>query len=137
MGIALTLLLPSKRYSSRVLKQPDVYCPDRLEMTKDNGIFGQLIKISHPRNDGSGIPLKPSIKSHPLPSKLRVAYLTEDEDGGLLSTRKDGYHEPMRFVYAKDFALLEMPGNASDVNKAIVAFTKAMPPDTPLFLFWH
>jgi len=56
------------------------------------------------------------------------------EDDGLKEIIEDAYGSPLHYVLAGQLATI-LP--ESDWNKAIVAFLKALPPSTPVLLYWH
>lgn len=110
------------------LTRADTYCFDNLRFLTDYDLFGQFVDLPKYTEN------VPSIPTHPLPTGLKINYFGE---AGLLSKNVDGYDAPLTFVYAKDLASLAIDEYTPPYNKAIVAFLKALPPETPIVLMWR
>lgn len=75
-------------------------------------------------------------------------YLVDEEnwpsrhtDEGIVTVSMDDYDEPLRVALAKDFGPLLREAKKAGVkpyrwNEAIFRFIAAMPPGTPIVLFW-
>lgn len=69
---------------------------------------------------------------HLLPPGAQVEWYGDE---GLKKTREDPYGEPLTFMRAGDLVKLEMP--PSKRWAAAWAYLKALPPETPILLWWH
>lgn len=133
MGIYLSLLPLRKKED---LKESCVLCYERIEFDQDYVIFGQLHDFSEwitKEGMDSKIPQKPHIIPKPIPLNL---WLNLYDDDGLEKTREDRYGDELTFVFAKQLKHLKIRGTSAK-NKAIKAFIKLLPNDTPIILFWH
>lgn len=126
MGFDLTIL-PLRNL--RELTGQMTLCYNRLAFDRDYRIFGQISKM-----DYEDIPEKPILNPRPIPAQL-FAWLYEDE--GIDRTREDKYGEELTFLYAEEMKRLNIPENASPMNKAIKAFIDTLPNDTPIILQWR
>lgn len=70
---------------------------------------------------------------HPLPEGLKVGHY---EDEGLKFDEVDRYGKPLTFTTSADLKNLHPPDDLAPWNVAVLAFLKALPPDTRLVLFW-
>lgn len=75
----------------------------------------------------------PSVPTQPLPKGMELWYC---DDEGIRKNRKDHYGDELRFALAGDLKNLKWPTKMSSTNKAIRAFLKALPEDTPVILYW-
>lgn len=77
--------------------------------------------------------IPPQVQVEQLPAQ----YWFEVVDGSERKrTRNDGWGNRLTFVYAEDFARVMPHKDASPRNLAILSFVKALPPDTPIILYW-
>lgn len=114
--------------------ETSVYCRERLSFNSDYRILGQLTDLSSYRKGGrDDIPEKPTINAQPIPPQMWVVV---SEEEGLRRTREDPYGTGLTFVYAQQLKELKLPDDASPKNKAIKAFVDALPPETPIILYW-
>lgn len=104
-----------------------LYCFDVLAFATDSYLFGQIIDLS------KYVEYSPSIAPRPLPDGCMVYHHRDD---GLRFTKNDDYGTPLTFVYAKELSALKCTEDTPPYNRAVVAFVKALPPETPIILMW-
>jgi hypothetical protein len=121
MGLNLTLL---PLQNPRELVEVSVSTYNRLRFDRDYSLFGQIININKS---------KPIIKPLAIPPQLWVEIY---EDEGLNRTRTNNYDNGLTFVYAYELKKLKLSKNVSAINRAIMAFVRKLPDDTPIILWW-
>jgi hypothetical protein len=62
--------------------------------------------------------------------------VTTHSDDGWRDTWADAYGAPLRLAYPRDLAAA-FTGDLSPWNAAVGAFLAALPPDVPVYLYWH
>jgi hypothetical protein len=68
-----------------------------------------------------------------VPARYRV---TKYDDDGLKDVTETPYGDPIMFVRASEFRRLQYEP-VSEWNRAVLAFLRAAPPETPIVLWWH
>lgn len=59
------------------------------------------------------------------------------EDDGLKERTTDPYGNDLKYTTASEFAAVDVPDDATDWNRAAIAFLAALPPETRVYLWWH
>ena len=129
MGLDLKLM-PLK--DARELSE-DILGYNRLKFVRDYRIFAQIADVE----GKSVVPdeaIEAIVKTYPLPPKVKVIIY---RDSGIRSTRKNPYGEEMVYATAREMRKIVLPEDVSHVNKAIMAYIKALQRDTPIVLEWH
>lgn len=106
----------------------------RIAVTQDYAIYGQLDPhFAVYRKDGRlDIPEQPHIHPQPLPADVRV-FLHGDRE-----IREDAFNEPLTWCTAEQLYALRTPSDGEHSwSHAIMAFIRALPPSTPIVLYWH
>jgi len=119
MDLELTLLPLT---TQEPLKATSVICRTQLQFDQNSKIFDQL--------RSSGDDADPIIKTIPFPESIKIKI-------GLRTIRRDGYGQPLTFVYARDLRSLQFGRNATVMNEAIQAFLAKLPNNVPVILYWH
>jgi hypothetical protein len=129
MGYDLTLL-PLR--NARALSG-DVLVYNRLRFAQDYRIFEQIADV-----DGKSVVtyegVEAIVKTHSLPPGVTVGIYT---DSGIKNTRKNPYGDEMVYTTAGDMRKIVLPKDTAPLNKAIMAYVKALQKDTPIILEWH
>ena len=111
-------------------------CYERIRFDRDYELFGQIDKF------GRG---KRPVVCHPLPIPVgkRVQWYGDD---GLETITTNPYGTPLTYIVANEFRKLVIDEYGagchdgisliSDWNRAVMAMLTAMPPDTPVVLYW-
>jgi hypothetical protein len=73
-----------------------------------------------------------SLKSNNLPVPLEW----DNHDDGYVEMEEDYYGEPIKFVKAEQFKLIDTK-DLSEWNKAVFAFLTNIPGSTWVVLYWH
>lgn len=126
MSLALTI---SPLRDLEELRSGWALCYNRLAFDQDYRIFEQIEQFNYPR-----ISKNPILHPQPIPPNLTVWFY---EDEGIDKTREDPYGTGLTFLYAKEMKKLEIPEDASPLNKAIKSFIDALPGDMPIILQWR
>jgi len=99
---------------------------NRLSFDRNYALFSQIAPIG--RGDGKLV-----CKPKPLPEGKRLDWYADE---GCKQVTEDPYGTPLTYVPAAEFRKVK-PKGTNDWNKAILAFLKTLPPDTPVVLWWH
>jgi len=129
MGLDLTLmpLKDARELTERVLGY------NRLGFARDYKIFAQIADVE----GKSAVPdegVEATVRTHPLPPRLKVGIYGES---GIRNTRKNPCGEEMVYTTAGEMRKIVLPEDVSPVNKAIMAYIKALQRDTPIVLEWR
>jgi len=109
-------------------KQDSWLCYDRLGLNRNYELFAQIDE------EKSRMPAIEAVcDPKDIPQGKRVHWYGDD---GLKTITEDPYGCGLTYVDAREFANVE-PGETGDWNKAVLAFLKALPPETPIVLWWH
>ena len=68
-----------------------------------------------------------------FPAGMKVGHY---EDDGLKFDQNDRYGHPLTFTTPEQLRALRTPDDISDWNRAVIAFVLALPPGTPVVLYW-
>jgi hypothetical protein len=100
---------------------------NRLGFNRDYFLFEQI--DSKGRTDLD--PLPKICNPKPLPPNVQFDWY---DDEGLETITTDPYGTPLTYVTAGELAEVK---SEHDWNAAIIAMMKALPPQTPVVLYWH
>ncbi len=130
MGLSLQLLVPINGLSDE-----RVCVKDSLWLDSNSVLFGHLIDLSESRADEGweDIPERPTLSPRPIPPTTWLMINTED---GVEITRTDHYDKELTFLFASELAKLPDAAASSCHNRAVLAFMRALPFDTPVILMW-
>jgi hypothetical protein len=118
------------------LDEDQVRCKERLIMPYDVEIFAQLARIAPQERAGiPGLPERPTIATHSIPSQLTV--MVPSEDRGFVAMSNDDRGNELAFVYAEDLAQLKIPARVTQRNNAVMAYIRALHYKTPIILWWR
>ena len=129
MGLDLTLmpLRDARELAGTVLGY------DRMQFDRQYAIFAQIADV-----DGkSAVPdegVEAIVRTHPLPPSVKVGIYGDE---GIKTTRENPYGEEMVYALAKELGALRLPENATQKNRAIMAYINALEKDTPVILEWR
>ncbi len=125
MGLDLTLmpLKDGRELSDHILGY------NRLRFVRDYRVFAQIADVK----GESVAPDEAIVRTYPLPPKVKVGIYG---DSGIKNTRKNPYGEEMVYTTAREMRKIVLPEDVSHVNKAIMAYIKALRSDTPIILEW-
>ena len=129
MGLDLTLmpLRDARELAGTVLGY------DRMQFDRQYAIFVQIADV-----DGkSAVPdegVEAIVRTHPLPPAVKVGIYGDE---GINTTRENPYGEEMVYALAKELGALRLPENATQKNRAIMAYINALEGDTPVILEWR
>jgi len=99
---------------------------DRLRLDCDYDLFSQIGPCSRGRYKPITLPL-------PLPAGTKFDWY---EDESVKTKTEDPYGVPLTYLPAAAFRDMILEG-VSDWNKAVLVFLAALPPDTPVVLWWN
>jgi len=116
MGIDLKVMASSFRE-----RRGELLPTATLRFERDPGLFSKLSNEAVP------------CLVRPLPSDLKVGSY---EDAGLVFVDVDRYGHALTFLTSADLAALDLPGEVSPWNRAVLAFLVALPDDARIVLFW-
>lgn len=102
------------------------YCFERLNFQDDSEFFDQITR----RYDCTRKPAV--ITRHPIPNGSKIVIYEEE---GIVETCGDMYGDELTFVYAKELKALKV-SDTTEWNRAVMAFVRALPDDTIIFLMW-
>ncbi|KXK08790.1 MAG: hypothetical protein UZ21_OP11001000345 [Microgenomates bacterium OLB22] len=120
MGLDLTLILVNEPGG---INKVSHYAKNTLRLERE-GFYGQFLS-------SQGDPAK--VQARPIPKRLWVGVYTDE---GLQMTREDAYGEELMWLYAHELLATLSLCVRNRWNKAIMAFIKAIPPETPIILYW-
>ena len=129
MGLDLTLmpLKNARELAGHILGY------NRFQFVRDYKIFAQITDVE----GKSAVPdegVEAIVKTHPLPPRVKVGIYG---DSGIKNTRKNPHGEEMVYATAGEMRKIVLPEYVSPVNKAIMAYIKALQRDTPIVLEWR
>ena len=124
MGV--TLMLYPLMQGPSALQETRILGMTVIELHQDYRILGQIGDVG----DGTSDVV---VKAQPLPPQFWFEYLGEE---AIERTREDRNGAPLTFVYAEELRKVKLPEDSSPWNKAVFAFIKALPRDTPIILMW-
>lgn len=118
MGIDLNLYVPE--YSLRIVRQsqphgPGAWSLSPLRCPHRDALFARIRKLPN----------------SPLPDGHMITIMDTYQD-----KTTDGYGAPLRMVCAGDLAELPLGDEPGLWGPAVWAFLKALPPETPVVLYW-
>ena len=87
-----------------------------LRLERDSELFGKLAQLARP-----------------LPQGLKAGCY---EDEGLIFTDADRAGSPLTFITSADMMRLDLSGEQSRWNGAVLAFLLALPEDARIILYW-
>ncbi len=120
----------------RSLREKQLRCEQQLVMPFDVEIFAQLICLAPQDRVGiTDLPERPTIRRYPVPLGLKLIF--SSEDNGFVARSNDDRGNALTYTYAGDLARLTKPEHATERNKAVFAYVKALPPKTPIVLWWR
>ena len=129
MGLDLTLL----PLNNKIRLEGFVLCHDRLSFDRNYYTFAQIADLngkSQVSEDG----IEAIVRTFPLPPSVKVSTY---EDEGIRTGRTNPYGEEMVYALAGDLRKIRLPDNASEKNKAIMAYVGALEENTPIILEWQ
>lgn len=126
-------IIPLK--DKKALEDSTVLERNSLSFGPDYSIFEQI-------GDVDGKPMRKDFDEgriivipHLIPEKLKVQVY--DEEVGLKEIHKDGYEKELTYAFASEMKKIKLPDATFDVNRAIMAYIKALPDETPIILHWE
>ncbi len=102
----------------------------RLEFNRDYSVFAQIAGSDFSRDH---TPPAQVCKPKPVPSTVSVRWY---EDEGLTARTTDPYGSALTYVTAGELAKVDV-ADAGRQTQAVMAFVRALEPDTPILLWWH
>jgi hypothetical protein len=104
-----------------------------LSLSCSYAIFGQIAKTGWTRG------VNPVCDPKPLPFDTvpGFSFSLPAGKGELTDTTVDAYGTPLTYVTAGELARVKLPKDSTPWNVAIFAMMAALPPETPVVLYWH
>jgi hypothetical protein len=99
----------------------------RIDLDRDYYIFDQ---IENHRDTG----VRQVCDPKSMPGNVDFDWYYDD---GHRKTLEDPYGSPLKFVLARELTKVNLSAGASAWNKAVFAMIRALPPETPVVLWWH
>lgn len=102
---------------------------DRLSLKRNYSLFAQMGDMQN-----SGYPA-PVLEPLELPQGTRFDWYGDE---GIEELKTDPYGCELTYLRAHDFLKLKLdPENMHPWNLAVIKFIQALPPETPVVLWWH
>lgn len=139
MGVHLDVLLPNPQVIGTQgirLEWGDAFqVPVRIPVGQDYRVYAQLRDLSEDTMgaDRPDVPKQPHIEPRLVPPRIRIPLLFER---GERSVYRDAFGRPLTFVTAEQLRALRVEGT-SPWNRALKSLIDALPPATPIVLYWH
>jgi hypothetical protein len=99
-----------------------------LSFVSDYRIFGQLADLGSRRSRDSEIPTQ-SIPTYPIPPGMMVEHC-----GKLINT--DSVGNPIVYTTIDQMKKIVLPKEVSPINRAVMAYIKALPDNWAIILVW-
>jgi len=128
MGLDLELM--AVRHEREFVAGETVYSYDNLNFDRDYTVFGQIADPNgEPIVSEQGVPIV--VRTLPLPRGLKLRTFDGER---ARTTNKNPYGNEMVYALAKDMRKIKLPRNASQRNRAIMAYIRNLPEETPVVL---
>lgn len=101
---------------------------DRISVLRDYRMFAQLGVKYYDE------PVTPVCQPRPIPPSIKFDWYGDD---GIETKTTDPYGSELTYATAMELAGIKLIENTHQWNKGVLAFIKAMPPTTPIVLWWH
>src|SRR3989338_2449812 len=99
----------------------------RLKLDQDYDFFNLFQEVTSAR-------IWPVAYTRRFPKHTRLVIF--EEDGGRTLVNEDGLGSRLAYFLAGDFKGKRLPKNASPINRATIAYLRALPKDFPVVLYW-
>lgn len=117
--------------SEERFKAGDLIALYQLEMPCSYRVLGQIVPMGYRHEDDPEIPEKPVIESQQLPVGTYLSRPGDEEE-----TRVDGRGTELRFIFARELAVIDWHGeDQKGFGKAVAAFIRNLPEWTPIVLY--
>jgi hypothetical protein len=100
----------------------------RIDFDRNYDLFGQIADCGR----GGGPPVIPP--PMPIPPGVRFDWYSDE---GIKTETCDPYGEPLTYVIAGWFSKVNAPEQTGKWNRAVLQMLQALPPETPVVLWWH
>lgn len=111
-----------------------IYPIDQLEFDQEYDLFPQIQR--HGRDatqDDPHTQAHECVKTMPLPKQLQISLAEYNSD----KTRQDRYGDELTFTTAGELGVAALSHETTQINRAVMAYVRALPPKTPIVLYWH